>query len=431
MKMDLFGDLPTPAAAKKKSSETGKSDDDLFGGLPATALSSSAVSGERNQQQIGKVNADVKTSSTTVAGGAGPSAAISSSDKRKSTGSLVSKVGKAGTSLAFVPQALSQARKKKKIIPTQQQQPKKIEQNKETAEAPQQSAVATQEKEGAESTAVVNNHQSLDTSTVGNYTTAQPETKLENQSTETNNIEQTYEEPYIENEPESIRLLHESVTPANAYNPHFPNDYLAHLERKKTERIQKELQQSALQRLDEQEKLRKKIEEERRKIESSGDVNKIVEMHSDLSGGNGYGMGGAGRGRGRGRGAQNLPAWLVRKQQEQQRAAEEASSRHRPIAQGQFGDAEDNTDADENCAITLFDVVAPGEIDEHLETEIREECEEQSLTVVDIKIFDASSICQFVRADISFTDGAAARQAVRLFNGRKFGDRQITAKIME
>jgi len=51
--------------------------------------------------------------------------------------------------------------------------------------------------------------------------------------------------------------------------------------------------------------------------------------------------------------------------------------------------------------------------------------------VVDIKIFDASSTCQVVRADISFTDGAAARDAVRLFNGRKFGERQITAKIME
>ena len=350
-----------------------------------------------------------------------------SSNKRKSAASLVSTVGKAGTSLAFVPQAISQARKKKKISTQHQQPTKKMERNKETVEALQQTAFDTKEKEKAESTAAV-----MHTITVGNHTTAQPEPKLENEGTKTNNnIEQTYDEPYIENEPESIRLLHASVSPANAYNPHFPNVYLAHLERKKTERIQKELQQSALQRLDQQEKLRKKIEEERRKIESSSDVNKIVEMRSGLGGGNGNGMGGAGRGRGRGRGAQNLPAWLVRKQQEQQRAAEESSSSNTLNAQGQFGDAEDDNDADENCAITLFNVVAPGEIDEHLETEIREECEEQSLKVVDIKIFDASYTCQFVRADISFVNGKAARQAVGLFNGRKFGDRQITAKIME
>eukprot|EP00986_Skeletonema_menzelii_P013453 scaffold7852_cov151-Skeletonema_menzelii.AAC.18 len=403
--MDLFGDLPTPAA-KKSSSDNGKSDD-LFGGLPATALSAAS---DKTKQQIGKENADAKTSSTTVAR---PGISLAdSSDKRKSAASLVSTVGKAGTLLAFVPQAISQARKKKKISSQHQ---------------PQKTALDMNEKEEAESTAAV-----MRTITAGNHTTAQPEPKLENERTETNNIEQTCDEPYVENEPESIRLLHESVSPANAYNPHFPNDYLAHLERKKTERIQKELQQSALQRLDQQEKLRKKIEEERRKIESSGDVNKIVEMRSGLGGGNGNGMEGAGRGRGRGRGTQNLPAWLVRKQQEeQQKAVEETSSSIAPITQGQFDDVEDDNAADENCAITLFDVVAPGEIDEQLESEITEECEEQSLKVVDIKIFDASSTCQFVRADITFADGAAARQAVRLFNGRKFGDRQITAKIME
>lgn len=421
--MDLFGDLPTPAA--KKSPGNGNSDD-LFGGLPAAASSLSTAHGETNERKIGKENTDAKTSAAAVE----ESSSTVSSDKRKLAASLVSAVGKAGTSLAFVPQAISHARKKKKLLP-QQQQPtlKKVEPKKVNAEVLQQTRVDAKENEEVKETEMVNDHQTLHTSTTGNSTTAQPVPKHEPESTDTSNTQQTNEEPYKENEPESIRLLHASVMPSNAYNPHFPNDYLAHLERKKTERIQKELQQSALQRLDQQEKLRKKIEEERRKIENSGDVNKIVEMHAGLGGGNL--IGGRGRGRGRGRGAQNLPAWLVKKQQEQQRAAEQSSSSNATIVQGQFGDADDDNADDENCAITLFDVVAPGEIDEHLETEIREECEEQSLKVVDIKIFDASSTCQVVRADISFTDGAAARDAVRLFNGRKFGERQITAKIME
>ena len=67
-------------------------------------------------------------------------------------------------------------------------------------------------------------------------------------------------EPYIENEPESLRRLHASVT--HPYDPHFPNDYLAYRERKKTEQVRKDLQRSALQRLDQQEKMRKKIEED-------------------------------------------------------------------------------------------------------------------------------------------------------------------------
>jgi len=332
--LDLFGDLPTPAA--KKSSGNGKSDG-LFGGLPAAASSFSAAVGETtNTQQIGNENTDAKTSSSSSAV-AGESLAVSS---EKRSASLVSAVGKAGTSLAFVPQALSQARKKKKF--SSQLTQKKVEPNKLNVEAMQQSALDGAEKEGLESNAAtVTDHQSVHKSAAGNSTTAQPAPKHEHESAETNNIEQSsYEEPYLENEPESIRLLHESVSPSNAYNPHFPNDYLAHLERKKTERIQKELQQSALQRLDQQDKLRKKIEEERRKIESSGDVNRIVEMRAGLDGGNVNGMGGAGRGRGRGRGVQNLPAWLIKKQQEQQRAVEESSSSNAPIVQGQFGDTE-------------------------------------------------------------------------------------------
>ena len=49
--------------------------------------------------------------------------------------------------------------------------------------------------------------------------------------------------------------------------------------------------------------------------------------------------------------------------------------------------------------------------------------------MVDVKIFDASSTCQLVRADITFADGAAAaRDAVLLFNVRKFGDRQSATR---
>ena len=121
-------------------------------------------------------------------------------------------------------------------------------------------------------------------------------------------------EPYLENEPESLRLLHASVK--HPYDPHFPNDYLAYRERKKTEQVRKDLQRSALQRLDQQEKMRKKIEEERKKMLESGDLDKIVESQGEgVTAGSA--RGGAGRGRGRGRGLSNLPAWLLKQQQEQ------------------------------------------------------------------------------------------------------------------
>ena len=89
------------------------------------------------------------------------------------------------------------------------------------------------------------------------------------------------------------------------------------------------MQRTALQRLDQQEKMRKKIEEERKKILESGDFNKIVESQAGREG-----AGGVGRGRGRGRGA-NLPAWLVKKQREQ---ASTSSASTKPTERQQFDD---------------------------------------------------------------------------------------------
>lgn len=150
-------------------------------------------------------------------------------------------------------------------------------------------------------------------------------TNDESQQQSTNHEQTTYPE---NNEPESLRLLHESVT--DLYDPHCPNDYLAWRERKKTEQVRKDMQRTALQRLDQQEKMRKKIEEERKKILESGDFNKIVESQSSREG-----TGGAGRGRGRGRGVANLPAWLVKKQTEQKA---DSSSASKPIDRQQFDD---------------------------------------------------------------------------------------------
>lgn len=125
----------------------------------------------------------------------------------------------------------------------------------------------------------------------------------------------------MENEPESLRLLHASVTHNNMYDPYFPNDFLAYRERKRSEEVRKELQRTALQRLDQQENLRKQIEEKRKKLLESGNYQGLVEeetMTSRRREGDGGGGVGIGMGRGRGRGVTNLPAWLVKKQEEQQ-----------------------------------------------------------------------------------------------------------------
>lgn len=152
------------------------------------------------------------------------------------------------------------------------------------------------------------------------------------------------ETPYMENEPESLQLLHASVTHDNMYDPYVPNDYLAYRERKRSEEVRKELQRTALQRLEQQENLRKQIEAKRKKLLESGNFQGLVEEETMASRrndevGEGVGMG-IGRGRGRGRGVTNLPAWLIKKQGEQQSEIKtEALNSDATGTDGQFDDS--------------------------------------------------------------------------------------------
>mmetsp|Transcript_15938 Transcript_15938/g.34719 ORF Transcript_15938/g.34719 Transcript_15938/m.34719 type:complete len:80 (-) Transcript_15938:128-367(-) len=72
----------------------------------------------------------------------------------------------------------------------------------------------------------------------------------------------------------------------------------------------------------------------------SGDLDKLVESHAgggDAASVEATRTSGGVSGRGRGRGVANLPAWLVKKQQEQ-KEAEMKSSDAKPISDGQFDD---------------------------------------------------------------------------------------------
>mmetsp|Transcript_23970 Transcript_23970/g.42908 ORF Transcript_23970/g.42908 Transcript_23970/m.42908 type:complete len:333 (+) Transcript_23970:231-1229(+) len=325
--------------------------DDLFGGLPAVLKTENGgvvdtITSTATNNIVDNSNVVTSKSNPAAAGGE------KVPEKRKAGASLVSSLGTAGTAMAFVPHAI---RKKKKISQQPQSQQLQIsikknvvtekvishngsqinyiDPNKSASSAPQQISVPTSETKSDHAT-----HHEASNNDNDNQSTDNPH--YSDSATNNNN------EPNLENEPESLRLLHASVT--NPYDPHFPNDYLAYRERKKTEQARKELQRSALQRLDQQEKLRKKIEEERKKMLQSGELNKFVESHGGGDHQAAYAVavaGGAvvmgasvGRGRGRGRGVANLPAWLVRQQQQEQKDAEAKISDTKPY-DGQFDDS--------------------------------------------------------------------------------------------
>jgi len=257
--MDLFGDLPSAKS-------------DQSGGDGGTSTGRSREAEEEATQNTAPSSANNK--------GAGPT-------------SLVESIGNAGTAFAFVPAAL---RKKKPTAPsgggtsaggpgakrprTNQQGAVGLPPSQEQQEQQEQQQQPPKQK---------------DTST-----SITPPTRPsgDNQN----------------HEPEWLRQLHASVQPQDRYDPLVPNDYLAYRERRAQEQEQIRMERAAKEQLEVQRRVRERIEEERRAAEEAGDLDRIVESRAVSVAAS---VGGAGRGRGRGRGTSNLPAWLVKKQQEE------------------------------------------------------------------------------------------------------------------
>lgn len=231
------------------------------------------------------------------------------SEEKKSK-SLVDSVGKAGTSMAFVPAAL---RKRKTPMATSSFKSRKQAANRISVKP---STCTHQSKPTIATSEIVSNSCEQD---------CEEKEKASHQEERNMHVNvhvhviPSSSEPMQEEykEPQHLTDLHASIRLADMYTPMMPNDYLAYRQRKEDDLMNANLQKQAEKTLEMQKKLRDQIEDERQKAIDSGDVGKIIESRLK-NGMNGAGLGGMGRGRGRGRGLNNLPAWLVKKQQEQQ-----------------------------------------------------------------------------------------------------------------
>ena len=167
---------------------------------------------------------------------------------------------------------------------------------------------------------------------------------------------------------------------------------------------------TAWETLERQQMIRKQLQEERRQLAAKGDVAAILQHQTQHSAGVGS--------IGRGRGVSNLPAWLVKKQQAE-RAVQDKKEVDRPVT-GNDGSVR---------TVILSNLTAPGDIDEDLSDDVRDECEEQCGPVEHLQIKDANPPLQpVVEVWVRFVSVAAAEKAERLFHGRRFGNRRITAK---
>jgi len=225
-------------------------------------------------------------------------------------------------------------------------------------------------------------------------------------------------------ESEELQKLHSSLHPYDMYDPMEPNDYLSYRKNKQNEMRRLDLERQAIKTLELQQQLREHIEEERKKILESGDINRIIESRGDVDGGNSGAVvrdAIVGRGRGRGRGMTNLPAWLIQKQKEQEQ--QELSTR-KQIQDGQFDD--ENTNQTAGYTVVLTNMVGVGEVDDELSEEVREECETKCGKVIRVRIEEADH----VKVYVTFAEIGDANKAPGIFDGRMFGQRQISAKLL-
>lgn len=306
--------------------------------------------------------------------------------------------------MAFVPQAL----RKKKRSSVQNKEVKGEKRRCSDADMQQQQQQLIQQQEAIDSESISFSSKSFPPEQI-----AIPQPSILHDTNTEEPPDTDDPEPYLENEPDHLRLLHEMAkSHPHPYNPHTPNDYLAHRERQKTAALRKDMQTAALAKMEAQERLRQKVREERERIEREGDVNKIVE--SRLSGVGGEGVG---RGRGRGRGVSNLPAWLMKKREEEGVVGAKETGMNSSIG---------NSD----CRISLLNMVGPGEIDSELSSEVREECMRFG-TVTNVTVLDANSTNEYVRVDVTFEKKESALEAVKVFDGRMFGERKIAARMYD
>lgn len=329
----------------------------LFGELPSTKKAQlsdkeTAVDGASQQEQ----DTDQNDASTSI-----------SSEKRPA--SVISGLGTAGTSMAFVPSALRN-RKRNNIVGA-----------------------------GANAAKIPPTSSSVSSSRAVTVPSKTAQPSFTDQTTTVSHIhrDQAQQAPALEEESEAMRQLHASVV--DAYDPHVPNDLLAYWDRKAMEKERLELEREAKETLQRQDQLRRQLEQERESLLKSGNIEEIVQHRQQTS-----------MGRGRGRGVSNLPAWLVQKQRDSLGSETEKMSQ---------------------CTVILSNLTAPGDVDDDLAEEVKEECEEQCGPVINVVTKDAKPPLQpLVQVHVQFVSTADADKAVQIFHGRKFGARRIIAELM-
>ena len=336
---------------------------DLFGDLPQAKNSTLSTS-------ISEANGATKQD------GIEPGAKKARIETERKLSSIQKALGTAGTTRAFVPLALRRAATIKKFSP----KPKSV----------------LDEVQNESKNPSINTTFQVDYSTIEKCVEQNLESPSKYDRKEESRTEEAQSVPLTE-ELLEMRALHASVT--DPYDPFHPNDYLAYKQELEREEKRKELERRTLEALKQQEIMQEQISRERQKLaQGMGRGRGLNNLPSWV--GQSTAAPAAGRGMGV-RDQRNLPAWLVQKQRD------EASNSLRLVA--------------------LYNMLAPGETDDELADEVKDECEARCGPVEKILISDLKTQ---IKVFVLFRSSSDALKAFKVFDCRSFGGRLVSAQCI-
>ena len=287
----LFGDLP---AAKSESKSTAA--DDTSNKTPQQPPAAANEKGQ-SAATIEQTNDAGQKRTVSIPSMFMPQAARKKpKPAAKSTASISKAIGKAGTSMAFIPNTVRKRPQQKTTkVPVKVEESQPQQESKPPASTPSSSGFShsashleiVRKSTAATSTGPIDIH--------GQHRTDSTNEPPSHPRVPTPEMSQPSFLATIPND-----AVEDILDP---YDPRVPNDLLKFRELQLIEQERQRAHEEAQQALEDQRVLREQLEEERRKLYASGEISQLASASS------------SGMGRGRGRGVSNLPAWLVAQQE--------------------------------------------------------------------------------------------------------------------
>ena len=285
----LFGDLPAAKNAKSTDKATKEKEEEGTSANTTTTTTTTTTANNNDTHNQTATSTKAFTGTTKTP-----------SEPPKQPSSIVQHVGLAGTTMAFVPTAARRGAVKRPIQQSNNNHKRRLISSESISSKKADSSTDSTRIQINESLSVNPPPPPQVTSSTTPSASSAAVSTVHSVTTGNKNNDMDQEHTW--------KLRQEALK--DPYDPFVPNDLLLYWEQQAVVQETRQLRETQQRILQEQEDLRKRMQDERNQLLQQGEYDKLMEWSQ--------GTFASAASRGRGRGVSNLPAWLVQRQQQQQ-----------------------------------------------------------------------------------------------------------------